>query len=721
MARTKTDEQAVAVIAELLKHYTDQAALQESPELAAALYEKATELSHDAAVRFTQLGRAVQAASILSRHTPEGQLRFAARTIQKYNEKVEKGKGFALGLTKKIPELTPEQSKEIISMMEEIQALPAGDVKAMKWQDLQNYIADLVPTPMMNKIIAVWKAGLLTGLKTSGVNIFANFHHALGTEVIKDIPAVAVDSMAALFTKQRTMAFTTKGLEKGFVDGVEKGWRYLKTGYDERNIASKYDYKRVNFGKGKIAKGLQFYEEKIFGLMGAEDQPFYYGAKARSLYSQAKAQAINKGLKGKEAAKFVDDLVANPTDEMLLYAVADAETAVFQNATELGRAARGLQRLFGGLGEFVVPFGKTPSAVAMQIVNYSPVGIAKTIFQNVGKGKFDQKAFAEGIGRGLTGVAVLALGAYMYRKNMVSLDYPDTERERRLWEMEGKRENAVRIGGKWRSIQVLGPAGNLLVVGGQFQKALNEKGSTTEAIAEASARSVKAFSEQTFLTGMNEAMEAITNPERGAYQATAGLVASAIPTIINDIARGADPENRRAETIVQRMISRIPVLRETLEPQVDVLGETRYRKEHFIEMLLDPTRPTTIMKDPVIGEIRRLIDSEFPISLSRLGGKKGYDILTQKQNTEMWQEAGQIAYDKIDALMQFSVYDDTADDLKAKKINEIIRDAKTIARVNKLIEITVDLEGDELFYKLQEAKESGLLTREVYEKYQKMR
>ena len=38
------------------------------------------------------------------------------------------------------------------------------------------------------------------------------------------------------------------------------------TGFDERNMATKLDYKRVNFGTSKVAKGLQKYEETIFHI-----------------------------------------------------------------------------------------------------------------------------------------------------------------------------------------------------------------------------------------------------------------------------------------------------------------------------------------------------------------------------------------------------------------------------------------------------------------------
>ena len=87
----------------------------------------------------------------------------------------------------------------------------------------------------------------------------------------------------------------------------------------------------------------------------------------------------------------------------------------------------------------------------------------------------------------------------------------------------------------------------------------------------------------------------------------------------------------------------------------------------------------------------------------------------------MWQRAGQISYDKLASLMSISGYASAPDDLKAKKINEIFDKAKLTARVEKVIEITQGLQGEELKTKLSEAKKDGLLNREVFNIYQRMR
>ncbi|MEK7112668.1 MAG: hypothetical protein AAB875_05060, partial [Patescibacteria group bacterium] len=722
MAATGTDDDAIAVGAELLKHYSDEAAQATDEAVKDALYTKAANLANDMARTLTEQGRSVQAASILGRLTPEGQVRFAAREIQKYNETVESGRGGLLGLKKKVPELTGEQAKNIETEMKAIQAMPEGTEKAMRFQKLQEQIKALVPSPLIKKITSVWKAGLLTGLKTSGLNIFANVSHAV-SEIAKDIPAVMVDKIVSLATGKRAKAFTFRGIFGGGKEGVEKGMRYLRTGFDERDIATKLDYTKINFGKGKLARGLQAYTDTIFRVIGAEDQPFYYAAKLRSLYEQAKVGAINKELKGEGAQKFIDDLMQNPTEEMIRYASHDAETAVFQNKTALGAAARKIQQIGGGAGELVVPFGRTPSAVAMQVLNYSPVGIVKTIVENIGKGRFDQRLFAEGLGRGLTGTAVLFLGGSLMKKKMLSLDRPTGEKEQKLWELEGRTANSFYdpVSKKWRTVQTLGPAGNVLLIGGYFQREFEDSGSPTEAIANVLAGTSRSFSQQTFLTGVSNFIEAISDPARSAQSVAASTLASSIPTIVADIAKATDEKERRANTILEKLQARIPGVRETLEPQVTVLGEEKETVGNMFEIMADPTRPSPEKSTPLIQELRRLWDAGFKASPTLLGDKKGYSSLTPEQNTELWKKAGEITDSKLSNLIKLSDYQKLEDDEKAKLVENITDKSKLSARVGMVLEITQGLKGEELKAKLSELKKSGLLTREVYAKWLDLR
>jgi len=715
VARTQTDDIGVATASELIKHYSDEAIKATDGAVKDALYEKASSLAHLKAEQLTELGRSIQAASIMGRQTPEGLLKFAAKEINKYNEALDKTKNW-FGLKKKIPQLTKEQTKFILKEFKKIEKMKDGTEKAVAFKKLNNTIAEIVPSSLFQKVIAVWKAGLLTGIKTSGLNTFSNLSHGI-SETIKDIPAAAVDSVASLFTKKRTLAFTTKGTKGGIKKGFEKGWNYLKTGIDERNIGAKLDYKKVNFGEGKLAKTLQNYEETIFHLMGAEDQPFYYGAKAKSLYSQAIAQAKNKGLKGNTAREFVEKLVKSPTDKMLDCAVKDAEIAVFQNQTTLGKLARGFQKL-PVIGEVVVPFGRTPSAVANQLINYSPVGIIKAIASNIGKGQFDQRLFSQAVGRGITGSALMYLGGELFKKGMVSLDYPKTERERELWKAEGRKSNAIKIGNKWRGIGVLGPAGFVLIAGAHFQRGKEETGSVFEGLSEAAAGGLASLKEQTFLRGINSVVNAIDDPGRYGSGYFSSLASSVIPTIVGDFAKSFDGKERRTtETLFGRVKAKIPGLRQTLEPQVDILGKEVKRGGNWLETMIDPSRPERIIEEPVVLELRRLFDTGYKISPTMLGDKAGYENLSPEENTYLWKKTGELLNSKLEGLFNLKQYQQLEDEEKAKLIDKFVGKAKKEARVELALKLTEGLSGSELKSKLSEFKTSGLLTKTLFKEY----
>ncbi|MCJ7828769.1 MAG: hypothetical protein MUP81_03390 [Dehalococcoidia bacterium] len=707
-ARTKADDKAIAITCELIKHYNEQANLTTDAATKNTLYDKAADIANTNARQLTELGRSVQAASILGRLTPEGQLRFAQKIINDYNERLTKRPAGVLRLQKRVPNLTTEQSREILTRAKTIQSMPDGAAKAQSWWELQNYISDLVPVPLYRSIVNTWKAGLLTGIKTHGLNTFANTFHG-ATEIIKDIPAVAVDRVSSLFTGERKLAFTGRGLLGGTGEGFRKGWRYLTTGYDERNVAVKYDYRRGSFGTSRFARWVQAYDETVFELMGAEDQPFYYGAKARSLYSQAAAQAKNRGLVGTEKSTLINNLVQNPTDEMIKYATVDAEVAVFQNKTILGDVAKAFQKIPGG--EFVVPFGRTPSAVAMQIVNYSPIGIPKTIIQNIGKGRFDQRLFSQGIGRGLTGTAVLAIGTALWKAGLITLDRPKSEKERELWTLEGRQANSIKIGNKWRTVQTFGPAGNLLVIGGHFQNALETSGSPTEAITMTLAGAGKSFSEQTFVRGVNQAAEALQDPARSFESFFSQFAGSTVPTIVADTARAMDSMDRRTIGPVQKVQGRIPVLRESLEPRVDVFGQDLPRYGgNVLEVMADPTRPVKIKQDVVVDELRRLWDVKIKVSPTLLGDKAGYEGLTPEQNTKLLHRAGQLTYHGLFSLINNPAYKKADDELKGKIIEKFVDESKNIARAEAVIDATNSLTD---LNKLKEARKNGLLTVEV--------
>lgn len=558
---------------------------------------------------------------------------------------------------------------------------------------------------LSDRAFALWRAGLLTGLKTSGLNTMSNLTHAL-TETAKDAIAAPVDILISQFTGKRTLGFTFKGIPKGVKEGITKGWEYLWTGISERDIGKKLDYVPVNYGNSKKGRVVQVYVEGIFHLMGAEDQPFFYGAMSRSIRSQAIAQGRNEGLKGQEFKSFVEKTRLAPTGEMLEAAMKDAEQAVFQNRTVLGDIASHIQK--APVVRWTVPFSRTPSAVAMQIINYTPVGAVKEVVAQIHKGEFNQRAFSQAIGRSVVGTPALAIGALLLAKGLMTLDFPKGERERKLWELEGKKPFAIKIGDKWRSAFVLGPIGNVLIIGAYFQEALDSSGSPSEAIVTALSGGGKSFSEQTFVIGMSRAIDAIKDPERSFDRFFTGMAGSFVPTIVSDVARATDYTERTYKGPWQGIVNRVPVARLTLEERVDVFGQDLPRYGgNPLEVMIDASRPVKIRQDVVVDELKRLWDKNVKVAPTQLGNRDGYKSLTQKENTVLWRRAGEATYQGLFELIQRGSYKKKGDEAKGKMIERVVKDAKDDARAEVAsIKLNQGMTMEEL-------KESGLVTSDV--------
>lgn len=678
---------------------------------------ESADIANRKADRLAEAGREIQAASLLSRLTPEGQLRYVANEIKRYNRKAPDNK--------KIPELTPEQSKQILDEMDEIRRTENPLERRMKFFELQKKVQGMIPSSNLRKLTQLWKAGLLTGIKTSGLNIFSNASH-LVTETISGLAAAGFDRVFSVFTGQRTTAATMRGALNGIKEGTVKGKRYFFSGFDERNLGEKLDYKRVNFGKGGVGRVLQAYTDQVFQTIGAQDQPFYYSALARSYMDQALATAMNEGLKGKAAVKRAYQIVEEPTEEMMENAVRDATTAVFMNDTVLGDVAQWMQKT-PIIGQFIIPFAKTPSAVATQIMNYTPTGAVTEVIKQIYKGKFDQRALSKALGRSTLGTVPMYIGWQMAGDGRVSLQYPSGDtRQIELDKAEGVAYNSVKVGDEWRNPIALGPAGLLILMGAHIRVAMEKSGSANEAVVNGALGLYETLTEQTFLTGLTNFTSMIEDLQTSGKSTFGNFVASFIPTIVSDVARATDTAERQAETTVERMARRIPGARQRLEPKVDILGREQAIAGRggeflpdFIESMADPTRPSQDVSTKVTAELSRLqslsndkTGDTYRVVPTR-NGLYGYEVLTDKQETQLQKYAGQIINQKLTNLFLDERYLNAPDEAKAEIINDITKASKDAARARMVLEIVQTIPPERRQRAIVRMYEDGLITRDV--------
>lgn len=245
-------------------------------------------------------------------------------------------------------------------------------------------------------------------------------------------------------------------------------------------------------------------------------------------------------------------------------------------------------RVLGHAVDVVIPFTKTPANIATQSINHSPLGIAKAAFQfykATQSGTAQQKAEAiHTLSQGLTGTALLAVGLLLGGLGLFTTGFGKTEKERAADELAGRQQNSLQIGGVSITLDWLQPAAAPLIVGASIAQRLREDGLSFGSVFGA----VMDGTDSLFELSMLQSLYDILGGYDTGVSATLGsvaenLVSQSIPTLVGQVARTIDPVQRKTagdndfETVLNKVLAKIPVLTYLLEPELDIWGNEVYR------------------------------------------------------------------------------------------------------------------------------------------------
>lgn len=600
---------------------------------------KATEFALRTATEGTEAGRAINMLKKWGDTTPAGAWKELTKKVDDFNGRFPKRK----------IEIPPEVGQDINNLAKKIQGMAEGREKNIAIFELQKKINSLIPSSILDKGITLWKAGLLTSLRTHERNLLSNTIHYM-SETIKDAPAALNDILLSLKTGERTTTFTTKGTITGAREGLKKSKDIITIGFDPEKAIKKFDIKQINWGKSKIGKILEAYTETVFRGLSSADKPFYQSAYARSLYDQAGAQAKNL----KESKEFIEHLAKNPTENMINMAIKDAELAVFQNnnlasgainsAKNWLRNQKTMSADLANAGiDIFLPFTGVPTSIGGQMIAYSPIGFlqgaindAQVIFGG-SKNSVLQREASKQIGRGIVGTAVLTAGAYLGIKGLIT-GKPKNEQERREWEAENKPEDSIMINGKWRSLGSIGPEAIVFLAGSEMGRELNEGGSIGSNLVGGAGYLTAKFVDQPVLSGVQQPLSVLTDPQQYKPQRYFGsLLASTIPNIIKDTAKTFDPLQRETteNPIIDQIQSGIPIWRNALTEKRDVFGNEIKNELAGGASYYDLFNSKTPSTNPIVLELQRLNSTGDNITPSKLSNDQtifGFKVkLTNKE------------------------------------------------------------------------------------------
>jgi hypothetical protein len=362
--------------------------------------------------------------------------------------------------------------------------------------------------------------------------------------------------------------------------------------------------------------------------------------------------------------------------------------------------------------EGVMPFKKTPINIAKTGAMYSPAGIiigTTQLLTKVKQGKMSAAQAVDNLASGLTGTALLALGAMLAKAGILRAGGEDKKRYETYLEDTGDQTFSLKFGDYSIDLSAIAPATIPLFMGVALQEALGKNGGDDDdggldlsTIVDVAAGTLNPFMEMSFMSSLNSALKNYNNEGIGGALGNTILTAAQnygsqyLPTIGGKVAQFVDPTRRTTKSsatspigsnmdyYVRSLMKKVPGVESTLQPDVDVWGRTD-TKDSFGDWALDfankfilPTQVRVTNRDAVDNELIRIVESTGEVDFLPSDGAKYFKVkgetykMNAKQYTEYSQERGQAAYAALKEVMMSPSYQAATDGEKYNMLKKAI-------------------------------------------------
>ncbi len=420
-------------------------------------------------------------------------------------------------------------------------------------------------------------------------------------------------------------------------------------------------------GEGIIRKFGRGFEYVVFKqLMGAPDVAFSSAHFADSVNLNSFKMA--KGDKAKAEVMMNDAMrlePQTPEGEILkAQGVMDAQVATWTDRSWASKVSEGFRKILNNvsgdarMGDYLLPFVKTPANVIATGMDYAGVGAVRALFNTVklirsGEG-FKNKIQTKNITRGLVRSGLGIVGAFVISQQLKDDDFVGAYDPARaqIESLRNSNENSFRAGNKWISTDWLGPLAvpfTAMMYARKYRKSgLREKmfqyaqGVVSQA---QNIPGVKDFSDyaQTKSYKKDQSLEEMTGE-------TAGYVSEQIwsrltPSFISDAAKAMDTVDRNtkgntAGLIPNTIINKIPGLRQTLPEKKNIFGETVTGEPAWSDIVFG-ARVKTSKETAVIKEI-----SDVSVAVDKSIAFTDWDKSSSKTLTQFKEKVGQAKFDE---------------------------------------------------------------------------
>lgn len=687
-----------------------------------AAFELATAIA-DAAHDSAQM---VQAMNLMNRLTPEGRLLTLRRLVDKMNDRAARQnraprqntadsgdvEGARVDYIDKVTGFTLSDELATNYLMAETDA-----ERAAAWDAITTSIADQIPSTFMEKANFWRYTSMLTNPTTHIRNIMGNAIQ-MGARKIKDGIGTAIERAVIKDQSQRTKAVNVDKDLKAFAKGQYETDQSAAMGSGKYSDATAAGIEREIQSKRKMFKGEDVLSRAVQGIGDLNSRALDYEDVIfnRAAYVDSFAQALQA--KGVTAAEAHAGTRAADVEAARAYAIEEAQKATYRNTTALSEALSQFGRYEGDnpvkrAGSFVAdalfPFRKTPANILTTGLDYSPVGIAKSVKEalwDVRRGNCTAADAVDSIASGLTGTGIFALGAYLAAEGLLHVRAGDDDKEEAFEKSMGGQDYAIQIGDKSYTLDWALPAAMPLFAGAATMKSVQKGGGTFVSLVDATKNIGSVIWETSMLSALNDLISYWSYADDpGAYlisKAASSYAGQYIPTIGSKVASVFDDTVRKSYVekgsgqvasdvnyFLQGAAKKVPGARNQLQPMVDMWGNevsNGSAPERVFQSFLSPGFLKAQDNSPATQEIRRLAKATGDSTVYPAAAEKSYTVkgetrtMTGEEYTRYAKAMGQTRKELVETAVKLPAYKSMSDSEKADYIQNVYKYARETAR-----------------------------------------
>lgn len=476
----------------------------------------------------------------------------------------------------------------------------------------------------MDAVREVWVNALLSSPTTHLVNVTSNAM-VMAQQIYERWTAQQISALRAASggVEPGEAAAMLHGLISGFWDALRLGGRRLILGDGEQAFGGKVDVRQntirgATFGAENtpVGRAIDYLGHAVnlpSRFLGAEDVIFRSIGYRMELHAQAVRAAASEGLTGSQFAARVRAIIADPPESVRIAAQDQALYATFTD--KAGALGEGLLRLREQVPvlSFILPFVRTPANILSYALERTPLApLVKMWREDVRAGG------ARGdlaLARMSTGTMILLTTADLAERGLITGGGPDDPGELENLRNQGWQPYSVKVGDAWYAYNRLDPLGMTLGMAAdmtemarRYEIEPEEVDEATEIVATGIAAIARVAISKTYLQGLSDFVEMLSDPERYSAGWINKFFASFVPAGAAATARALDPVQRDINSLWDHFQARLPELSKDLTPRRNRWGEP-VQPSSGVGSWFDAFSPVKVSREkqsPVDAELERL-------------------------------------------------------------------------------------------------------------------